>query len=288
MNDRTLTFSADTAIRLDNLARRLGLPLEQALAQVAGRWMCWIGLRRCWQILRLRSLPGRSAQDDSTPLRLRPAEAVSEEIAVITVHGPCISTVLPHADERFTATVKGLRYRWDGGQWSRVIMKFAEPVSDRAVELGVRILAAGFPVEVRSAELHRRIAVSEYTPETRNWVAARTAGKYAGWFCIQWDREGKDFFRPASLIQGARCYPGSALVPSARYDEAFDFAEVHGFAVSDGALDLAAKAKRERDAMLLVTPVVRDSSLPPVAQNDRTMLSTEVIGICDELADEPF
>jgi hypothetical protein len=278
MDAHSLTLSADTGIRLDNLARRLGLPLEQALAQMAGRMDV---------MDRIAAMLAVEVDVSPAPLRLRPAEAVSEEIAVIETGVNTVSCRLPHADERFCEVVKGLGYRWGGMWWTRIIGKFAEPVSDRAVELGVRILAAGFPLEVRSAELHQRIAVSEYAPETRNWVSARTAGKYAGWFCIQWDREERDYFERASLIQGTRCYPGAALAPAARYDEVLDFAEIHGFAVSDGALDLAVKAKRERDAMLLVTPVVRDgmgrgevtSPLHP---------STEVIGICDELADEPF
>ena len=192
MNDRTLTVSADTAIRLDNLARRLGLPVEQALAQIAGRMDV---------MDRIAAMLAQEIAVSPAPLRLRPAATISEEIAVIETGSNTVSCRLPHADERFSEAVKGLGYRWGGQWWSRIIGKFAEPLSDRAVELGVRLLAAGFPVEVRSAELHRRIARSEYTPEVRNWVSARTAGKFAGWFCVQWDREGRDFFRPVSLIQ---------------------------------------------------------------------------------------
>jgi hypothetical protein len=275
MNDRSLTVSADTAIRLENLARRLGLPLEQALAQIAGRMDV---MDRIAAMLAVEITPSPA------PLRLRPAETISEEIAAIQVRGNEIATRLPHADDRFAAVVKGLSYRWDGQFWTRIIRKFAEPVSDRAVELGVRLLAAGFPVEVRSAELHRRIAASEYTPETETWVTQRTAGKFAGWFAVQWERDGRDYFRPVSLIRGARCYPGTALVPPHCYDEVLDFAQLHGFAVSDGALDLAAKAKRERAAMLLVTPVVREPERPAPADNN-DLASGEIL---DELADEPL
>jgi hypothetical protein len=178
MDDRTLILSADTAIRLDNLARRLGLPVEQALAQIAGRMD--VMDRIAAMLADPSTAAAASAQDDSAPRRLRPEAAVSEEIAAIETVGNTVSCRLPHADERFCAVVKGLGYKWGGMWWTRIIGKFAEPLSDRAVELGARILAAGFPVEVRSAGLQRRIAGSEYTPETRNWVAARTAGKYAG------------------------------------------------------------------------------------------------------------
>lgn len=278
MNDLALTISADTAIRLDNLARRLGLPLEEALAQITGRTDV---MDRIAEALAAPVVE----RNTTTPLRLRPEREVSEEIAVITVQGNQVGTRLPHADERFCEIVKQLGYRWDGQWWTRIIGKFAEPVSDRAVELGVHILAAGFAVEVRAAELWRRIATGEYAPEVRNRVTQRTAGRYAGWFCIQWEREGRDFFRSASLIRGSRCYPGAALVPAARYDEVLDFAAVHGFAVSDGALDLAVKAKRDREAMLLVSPVIRcpDPAPEPSMANDE--LSVE--GILDELADEP-
>ena len=277
MNDRTLTLSADTATRLDNLARRLGVSLDVALAQIAGR------MDMMDRIAAMLAVPIVAA---AVPLRLRPATAISDEIAVITVNGACVSTVLPHADDRFTPVVRGLGYRWDGGHWTRVIGKLAEPVSDRAVELGVHILAAGFPVEVRSDELFRRISAGEYQPETRNWVSARTTGKFVGWFQVRWDPDGKDYFRSVSLIRGSRCYPGSALVPAHCYDEVLDFAEMHEFAVSDGALDLAAKAKREREAMILVTPVVRTATTPPPCVTASP--GDEAIGIADELADDPL
>lgn len=275
MDARTLPLSADTATRLDNLARRLGVPLDMALAQIAVR------MDVMDHIAAMLAVPIVAA---AAPLRLRPAKPVSEEIAVIETGANTVSCRLPHADERFCEVVKELSYRWGGQWWTRIIGKFAEPLSDRAVELGVRLLAAGFPVEVRSAELQRRIAASEYAAEVRTWITARTAGKYAGWFCVQWDRDGRDFFRPVSLIQGARCYPGTALVPAARYDEVLDFAEMHGFAVSDGALDLAAQAQRERAAMLLVTPVVREPTQPASAANNDSP-SGEIL---DELADEPL
>jgi hypothetical protein len=277
VDERMVTISGETGVRWGNLARRLGVSLEDALGQIAGRMDL---MDRIAAALAVPVVAGPA------PLRLRPAEVVSEEIAVITVYGNLVATVLPHADERFCEAVRRLRYRWDGGQWQRVIGKFGEPVSDRAVELGVHILAAGFPVEVRSEKLYQRIAAGEYQPETRNWLSARTTGRFAGWFCIQWDREGRDFFRAAALISGGRCYPGSALIPPTSYDEALDFAEVHRFAVSDGALDLAAKARREREGMLLVTPMVRAHNPADCGTAANNELGDE--GILDELADEPL
>ena len=279
MNDRTLTLPADTATRLDNLARRLGVPLDVALAQIAVRMDV---------MDRIAAMLAVGITPSPAPLRLRPAELVSEEIAIIEVAGNVISTRLPHPNDRFVAVVKGQHYQWDGQWWTRTITKFAEPIADRAVELGVRLLTAGFPVEVRSEDLWQRIAAGDYATETLDWIAARTAGKYAGWFCIQWDRNGnRDYFRPASLIHGSHCYPGTALVPAARYDEILDFAEMHGFAISDGALNLVARAKRERDAMLLVTPVVRAAPMPQTPITPITAETAE-IGILDELADEPL
>lgn len=276
VDERMVMLAGETGVRWENLARRLGVPLGEALGQIAGRMEL---MDRIAAVLAAPVVAG------PIPLRLRPATVVSEEIARVTVADHVVSALLPHADARFSEAVGQLRYRWDGGQWSRVIGKFGEPVSDRAVELGVHILAAGFPVEVRSEELYRRIAASEYTPETRNWLSARTAGRFTGWFCLQWDRDGEDYYRHASLITGSRCYPGSALIPPAAYDEALDFAEVHGFAVSDGALDLAARAKREREEMLLVTPVVR---VRERGDGNPADCGTGDGGILDELADEPL
>ena len=281
MTDRALTLPADCATRLDNLARRLGLPLDEALCRIAARMDLMDYLAA--QLSSAPSIPCSSA-----PLRLRPTQVLSEEIATIWVNGALIETALGHPDERFIAVVKALRYRWssDRRRWQRQISKFAEPVADRAVELGIHILNAGFPVEVHSADLHQRIAAGDYRPEVKTWLSARTKGRFTDWFCIQWDRDGYDYYRLAAHITGSRCYPGAALVPATAYDEALDFAECNGFAISDGALDLAARARAERAAMLLADPALA-APLPVIAA-DPLPAGAVTQDILDELADEPL
>lgn len=278
MPARSLDLPADAWTRLDNLARRLALPLDQVIAQFAGR------IELLDHVAGTLAIPITPA---ALPLRCAPAAPVSEQIAVIHPAGArSIATRLPRADERFIEVVKRLRYRWDGVHWwTHQVSKFEEPRADRLVELGVHLLAAGFIIEVPNEELQRRVIASDYAPAERNWVTARTSGKFAGWFCVQWDRAAHgadDYYRRLALIRGARCYPGSALIRRDRYEEVLDFAEMHRFAVSDGALDLVAQARRERDAMLLVTPRVQTRSEPEPEPEPEIPE-----GILDELADEP-
>lgn len=269
------TLPDEAAARLTNLANRLGITPSQLLEKIASdrNLMDYIAITLTQPI-----------RQQEIPLRLRPSVVVSEEIAVITFVDRTILTKLPYPDERFAEAVKSLRYRWNGTWWQREISKFSEPLIDRAVELGCHILKAGFPVEVRSEELYRRIIAGEYKPEVWTWVKSLTRGKYAGWFEITWDRNGKSYAKQASLIRGGRCYQAASLVPATAFDEVMDFARVHGFSVSDGAFDLAAKARRERAAMFLVDPVIREPEPAPEPQ-----ISDEIPeGILDELADEPL
>lgn len=278
MPPRALDLPTDAWTRLDNLARRLALPLDEVLAQFARR------IELTNHVAQALAVPIELA---AQPLRLRPAAPVCDEVATIILTGQrSIATRLPRPHDAFIETVKRLRYRWDGAHWwTRAVSKFEEPRADRLVELGVHLLAAGFIVEVPNADLQARILASDYTPAQVNWVTARTAGKYAGWFCVEWDRaadEASSYYRSLALIRGARCYPDAALIRRDRYEEVLDFADMRHFAVSDGALDLAAQARREHDAMLLVTPRIQERSEP---EPDPEPAIHE--GILDELADEP-
>lgn len=279
MSARTLDMPADAWTRFDNLGRRLALPVEQVLAQTASR----IDLMN--QIAAALAAP---LVAQALPLRCTPAAPICDEVAVISiVNEHSIVTRLPRPHDAFIEVVKRLRFRWNGDArwWLRRIDKFSAPLADRLVELGVHLLAAGFIVEVPNADLQARILASDYAPAQVNWVTARTAGKFAGWFCVQWDRDARgadDFYRRLTLIRGTRCYPGAALVRRDRYEEVMDFAEMHRFAVSDGALDLAAQARREHDAMLLVSPHIQ-ARVEPEAEPEPDIPE----GILDELADDP-
>lgn len=276
MPERSLDLPTDAWTRLDNLARRLGLPLAQTLAQLAERIEL---LNHAAEVLAAPIPAGQM------PLRCT-AGAQDGEIALLLVRDRRIRTRLNHRNEDFVDVMRRLHFKWDGEYWVLDVNKFSEPVADRIVELGVHLLAAGFIVEVTSEELRRRILASEYTPAIVNWVTARTKGKFAGWFCVQWNREAagaNDYYGRLSLIRGTRCYPGAALVRSDRYEEVLDFAGLHNFAVSDGALDLAAQARREHDAMLLVTPHIQRPAPPPEPEPEPAIPE----GILDELADEP-
>lgn len=133
MPARTLDLSADAWTRLDNLARRLARPLDQVLADFAGRSEL---LNQVADALSAPIVPS------NLPLRCTPGNGATE-IAPITVRGKLISTRLRYRDETFVDVVRRLKFKWDGETWLRVVDKFGEPLADRVVELGVHLLAAG-------------------------------------------------------------------------------------------------------------------------------------------------
>lgn len=273
-----LSLSPVTHQHLTNLAARLGLTVEAAMDQICQRGDILD------HIAAALAVPVPVAD---VPLRLRLEHPVSDEIASLTVAGQTISTRLDHRHEAFVDVMVRLRYKWNGAAWYRRIDKFSEPLADRLVELGVHLLAAGFIVEIPSQDIADRIAASDYQPEHRLWVTRRVTGHFTDWFVIEWDKQGSDYYRAAALLTGSRCYPGSALVPASSYDEVFDFAAVHGFRLSDGALNLREQARRERDAMLLVVPHIQPAPAPnPLIPAGCTQPHPPNFGILDELADD--
>jgi len=254
-----------------NLARRLSLSVDDMLRQIAARPDL---------MDHIAAVLEKPVVMDAAPLKLLPVKQVSDDAALIISSGKMIATALSAPEQAFIDAVRALGYRWDNGQWQRTIRPRAEPLMDRAVELGVHILAAGFPVIVRSQELYDRIAASDYAPEIRTWVEERTTGKFAGWFCISWPRDDERYYRAVRLINGSRIYPGSALIPRERFDEVLDFADSHGFSVSDGARALAEKARHERAALLVVEPQERTQKRKPKPQQEPNNAD-----ILDELVD---
>lgn len=210
----------------------------------------------------------------------QPSKPVTSLVATISYSGNRVTTCLPAIDEDFRKLVRSLGYRWDGSRWARTIIpEFHGSAVDRAAELGRELLAAGFPVDFPD-EITRDKAISgDYEPEHTRWVAARTSGRYTGWFAVQWSRR-EDYYHEARKLHGSRYDPPHVVVPPDSFEEVEDFAEMNDFRLSPGAQKIIAEQREKR----LNALVVDLKPLPPKkAKPDR-----ESYGVDDELLDEPF
>lgn len=272
-----ITLPREAALRWHGLARRLGLSVENLLAGIAGNAALLDQIVAAFAAGPLNAPAGERV--------ISPPEPVCFESAKIEVSGNTVRTWLPQREERFVDVVYPLGYRWTGTAWQQTFAHWQHPVADRAVELAVLLLRAGFIIQP-PADLVARIEVGDYTPLPPTWVKRRTKGRCKDWFEITWPEDGPDYYRQCALIRGAKVYPKVALVPKRLFDEVLDFAQINGFAVSPGALNLAAEARAEHEATLFACPSISKPKATGAAKPVAPPVTPE--GILDELADEPL
>ena len=280
--DRLISLSRIAWQHWDNLAARLCMPVADVLEGVAGRGDLLDAIAAAL------AEPVGAIHESPLPYRLAPSHPITTQIAEITV---CGEAIWVHSDWNQTLidTVKPLGYRCDehNGIWYRQINKLRAPLTDRLVELGVHLLAAGLIIQVPTMALANRITVADYQPERKRWVAVSNLDRYAGWFFVFWPHEERHG-EAVKRLTGARLFRSSAVIPAASFDEVLDFADRHGFAVSDKALDLAAQAEADRSALLISDPQpprITHHASPPLAPFP---VPPAPSAIPHELADDPL
>ncbi|MBK1719207.1 hypothetical protein [Thiocystis violacea] len=192
-----------------------------------------------------------AAQAEAT---VRPTAEQTAAVAEIRVIGDKIEIHFPEKREDFRQLVRfELGYAWNGTAWARPITARSGPLADRVAELGARLLAAGYPIRLQDPEHRRRAIEADYQPERKRWITGYTSGAHQGWLCIQWPRD-EDLYSPAKRLPGARYDKPAIAVPASSYDAIEDFAEAHGFAISDTARGYLDAARAAHDAALMVQP----------------------------------
>jgi hypothetical protein len=187
-------------------------------------------------------------------------------------------------DEDFRAIVKKMGYTWNGQKaaWEREFDKYRGPVSDRAAELGNKLLNAGFAVRIWDEKIRNRAITADFLPEQDKWVKLRIDGEYEDWLDISWDGRNDVLYNAARAIKGSRWDKGAVVVKIEYADMVEDFASLYGFSISD-------RARRAIDEYLAsLAPAVKIEQAPDVPDigdplNDILNSSREVI---DDLKDE--
>lgn len=193
---------------------------------------------------------------------VRPPEPVTETVAEITISGNTISVRFPERREDFRELVRfKLHYKSNGTVWHRKIGFRAGSPEERAVELGHRLLTAGFIVRIFDPALRRRAVAGEYEPECRRWVTKIVSGPHAGWFCLEWPRPD-NLYDAAKRISGSRYSKPHVIVPPEQFAEVLDFAEIYSFELSTGAQEIVESARQARDAALIAQPAEKKTRSP--------------------------
>lgn len=213
---------------------------------------------------------------------LRPPEPATPIVATIAADKRAV-WLRSEFDERIVAVCRARRMGWDdkARRWERQITPRSGPAIDRLVELGSRLLAAGVSVHAPSEEVRRRIEAGDYLPETRRTVHVTKRGDG---YLVSWP-DGESWMAALAVIPGCHAEPGFAILPAECDEEALDFAEQHGFRLTDAAKKLAARAAEERRNAYLVQPIVRRAETGKAAGR-RKLATPESVEIDRELADD--
>jgi hypothetical protein len=186
-------------------------------------------------------------------------------------------------NEAFRGLVVSLGYTWDGDAraYTKKITKFTGDAESRAAELGNKLLLAGFAIRLPGGELRRRAAEADYQPEQTRWVTIIVSGADKGRLSLCWPKGDNKLYNAAKQIRGSKWVNPCVIVPIEHHAEVADFADIHGFSVSDGA---AAAIRAYEDAK---APPVAPVAQPEEEQTDKlgAILSSPA-GVLPDLLDD--
>jgi len=232
----------------------------------------------------LQAVPAEVEAKAKEELTMRPETPTTSLVTDITIKDTAVSAKLPEKDEKFREIVKSMGYKWSEGRWQKAINLKTGAAVDRAAELGVKLLAAGYPVRVYNDEVRSKIQAGDYQLETGRWIVHMT-DKNA--FCITWDRSDDDFYPASKRIPGAQWEKGRGMrIPKESFREVQDFADRYKFNLSPGAQTLVQEAEQAfAEAMLLhVNPKIKEQL--PQPGDVPPKLERETGGIHADLRDD--
>ena len=206
---------------------------------------------------------------------VRPEDTKTESLVWLNVDGDKISVDFPEKrkdNTNFEWIAETFGLKWDGKVLSRFIDQWAGDPTDRAAELGHKLLANGFSVVFPGERIQEMAIAGEYEPECRRWVLASREGKYEGWFVLRW-AYAEDCYEAAKGISGSWYDKPDVVAPPEQFAEVIDFAQMYRFRFSQGALALVVQAKAMLDSALLVSVEQREDEdypldLPTLAWED--------------------
>lgn len=215
-------------------------------------------------------------------MQIRPNYPVTETIAEISISDPYVYISFLERDENFRALIKDHGFSWGGFDvgWKRRCTIFTGTPLDRAAEISILLLKAGFIISISDDTLKEKILKKEYDPEHKRWIAKRTKGKYADWFVISWEYGNERVYKASRAIAGSRWDRPDVVMPSYQYEAILDLVDQYNFKLSDGAKELIEQARKTKEEALIVD--MSEIEEPAITEQPKK----EEYGICASLRDD--
>lgn len=260
----------------------LSLPVLDVLAHFQADFLKWFESN------------GGVAPTPETPAEAALREAAQEEMTVSPAnptHGGAAEITATETavlarydkDDDFRAIVKGLGYSWDADRraWVKAIGETTGAASERAAELGNKLLNGGFAVRIADAATRTAAINADYEPEHMRWITLYTGdGAHKGWLCVRLIR-GDDLYDAAKRIKGAQYVKPNVAVPVKRWAEALDFADCYDYRISAAA---QAAIDAERASVVTVAPAA--ARVKEYAERRPEEIMSGAAGVLEDLTDD--
>jgi len=167
---------------------------------------------------------------------ISPVEIKHTGIVEITGHDNNIN-VKYEKNEDFRQIVKSLGFTWNG-TWSRRLSETTGSFTDRAAELGNKLLQEGFRICIYDENIQQKAINADFEPECKRWIyRRRDTDKLA----LNWSREEPNsdtIYENSRKILTSKWDSPSVVVDISHYEEVQDFAEMYNFKFTKSAMEL--------------------------------------------------
>jgi hypothetical protein len=178
-----------------------------------------------------------------------PDEKQTDSVVMIDFDMDFVSASFEKNDT-FRKIVKELGFSWDGNVWTRKISFVTGQASDRAAELGNKLLHAGFPIRIYDEQTRQKAINGTFEPEHKRWISKI---KSENRFAIRWT-DGSDLYRIAKSLPGSRWDRPFVTVGVEYYAEVQEFAELYDFKFTPSAIEMIENYKKVLENAEVVKP----------------------------------
>lgn len=191
-----------------------------------------------------------------------PEEAVSEIPVVILVTETDVK-IKSEKNDTIIKLVKERGYHWDywNKTWVKQITERTGAATERAAEIGNKLLNAGFPILIENPQIRDKAINGIYEPEHTRWIGLITKGGHEGKLLLTWAGKDDELYQKARSLPRSRWDKG-VVVEVQYYKEIEDFAELYGFRFSPGARAKIDEYKEQLRNAIRVKPVKIDDVKP--------------------------
>lgn len=149
-------------------------------------------------------------------------------------------TTIYEKNEDFRVLVKTLGFSWNNG-WIRTIKERNGSIEDRVVELGSKLLNAGFCILILDENVRNKAINADYEVECKRWILLREKTKK---LAINWTY-GSDLYNVARKLPGSKWSSPSVVVDVSHFKELEEFAKLYDFKFTAAARNYIEKYKEE-------------------------------------------